>query len=86
MVGVNAMSLKLPPALSRKVRSAAKRQKLTPELFVVKTLEAELKNKRPAAKPSLLDQASDLCGSITGGPTDVARNPRHLKGYGGWKR
>ena len=60
--------------------------KLSPELFVVKTLEAESNAKRPAPRPSLFDQARDLCGSIVGGPPDLARNPRHMKGYGGWKR
>ena len=83
---MNSTSIELPPALSRRVRSEAKRQKLSPELFVVKTLEAELNVKRPTDKPSLFDQARDLCGSIAGGPPDLARNPRHMKGYGGWKR
>ena len=83
---MNSTSIELPPALNRKIRAAAKRQKVSPELFVVKTLEAELNAKRPADRPSLFDQARDLCGSVAGGPRDRARNPRHLKGYGEWKR
>lgn len=83
---MNSTSIELPPGLSRRIRSAAKRRKMTPELFVVATLEAELSSQPPSRKPSLFDQASDLCGSVTGGPPDLARSPRHLKGYGTWKR
>ena len=79
-------SFELPPALCRKVRSAAKLRKMSPELYVAKVLEAELSSKQPTDRPSLFDQARDLCGSISGGPPDLARNPRHLKGYGEWKR
>jgi len=79
-------SFELPPALCRKVRSAAKLRKMSPELYVVKVLEAELSRKQPTDCPSLFDQARDLCGSISGGPPDLSRNPRHLKGYGEWKR
>ncbi len=83
---MSSTSIELPPALSRRVRSAAKLRKISPELFVAKALEEVLKLKRPTDRPSLFDQARDLCGSIAGGPRDLARNPRHLKGYGGWKR
>lgn len=83
---MNATSIELPPGLSRRVRSAAKRRKMTPELFVVTTLEAALGSKPPVRKPSLFDQASDLCGSVAGGPPDLARHPRHLKGYSAWKQ
>ena len=78
-------SIEIPAALSRRIRSAAKQQKISPETFVARTLEAELAAKRPAARPSLFDQARDLCGSVSGGPSDLARNPSHMKGYGGWK-
>jgi hypothetical protein len=83
---MNSTSIALPPGLSRRVRAAAKRRQLTPEEFVVTAVEAELRSKPTGSKPSLFDQASDLCGSVVGGPADLARNPGHLKGYGTWKR
>lgn len=83
---MNSKSIQLPPELCRKIRSAAKRRKTTPELFVVSAVEAELATHSKSREPSLFDRASDLCGSVSGGPIDLARNPSHLKGYGTWKR
>lgn len=39
----------------------------------------------PAGK-SLYDLTSDLCGSVKGGPGDLATNKKHLENYGKWKR
>jgi hypothetical protein len=36
--------------------------------------------------PTLYDLSSDLCGSLSGGASDLARNKTHLKNYGQWKR
>ena len=35
---------------------------------------------------SVYDLTSDLCGSVKGGPGDLATNPKHLQDYGKWKR
>lgn len=35
---------------------------------------------------SLYDLTSDLCGSVKGGPGDLATNKQHLQDYGKWKR
>lgn len=32
--------------------------------------------------PSALDLAGDLVGCFSGGPADLASNPRHLDGFG----
>lgn len=32
------------------------------------------------------DLSKDLCGSVKGGPGDLATNPKHLRDYGKWKR
>lgn len=35
---------------------------------------------------SLYDLTKDLCGSVKGGPGDLATNPKHLRDYDKWKR
>ncbi|MDB6023777.1 MAG: hypothetical protein JWQ04_3634, partial [Pedosphaera sp.] len=35
---------------------------------------------------SLYELSRDLCGGAGGGPRDLARNKKHLNGYGSWKR
>jgi hypothetical protein len=35
---------------------------------------------------SCYDLTKDLCGSLNGGPGDLATNKRHLKDLGKWKR
>ncbi|KAF0176409.1 MAG: hypothetical protein FD161_3089 [Limisphaerales bacterium] len=35
---------------------------------------------------SFYDLTKDLCGSVTGGPGDLATNKSHLKDLGKWKR
>ena len=36
--------------------------------------------------PSLYNLAKDLCGCFDSGVTDLSTNPKHLKGFGEWRR
>ena len=83
---MKSTNIRLPPGLSRRVRAAAQRRRLTPDAFVVTTLEAELRKEPPGPQPSLFALARDLCGSVVGGPPDLARNPKHKGGYGASRR
>jgi hypothetical protein len=78
--------IEIPSKLKSQVAAAARRAGTTPDRFVREAVEARLRNGSMASPPSLYDLSRDLCGSVTGGPSDLARNKRHLRGYGSWKR
>lgn len=83
---MNAHTLELPGPLAKKVAAAARRLKLSREQFVQEAVEARLRDSGTAGGRSLFDRSRDLCGSVSGGPRDLARNKAHLKGYGSCQR
>ena len=80
------MTIELPAELKTQVTVTARRLGLSPARFVRETVEARLRAPAPSEGPSLYELSQDLCGSLTGGPRDLARNKKHLQGYGSWKR
>ena len=82
---VSALTIQLPAGLKSKLTATAKRLGKSPEQFIQETPQATLKNMH-APGLTLFDRSSDLCGTVNGEPTDLARNSKHLKGYGSWKR
>ena len=84
---MSTLTIQLPDALKGELTLAARRSGKTPAGFVRATLEQRLQPGRARARSraSLYELSRDLCGSVTGGPPDLARNKNHLKGYGSWK-
>jgi len=84
---VSTLTLQLPDELKSQLTVAARRAGKTPARLARETLEERFRNaKAPAAsKKSLYELGRDLCGSVNGGPTDLASNKKHLRGYGSWK-
>ena len=84
---VSTLTIQLPDGLKGKLAAAARRSGKTPARFVRETVELRLKVRRKRASPSLslYDLSRDLCGSVSGGPLDLASNELHLHGYGSWK-
>ena len=82
---MSALTIQLAAGLKSKLAATAKRLGKSPEQFVRETLQATLK-KTSSDTPSLFDRSRDLCGTINGGSSDLARNKKHLQGYGTWKR
>ena len=83
---MNSQTLELPGDLTKKVAAAARKLGVSRERFVREAVEARLREKPVAATPSLYDLSRDVCGSVSGGPRDLARNKAHLKGYGSCRR
>ena len=85
---MSTLTLQLPQNLNNRLTLAARRAGKTPARFVRQTLEVRLKPEplRAARGASLYDLSRDLCGSVAGGPRDLAANKKHLNGYGAWKR
>ncbi len=85
---MSTLTIQLPDGLQGALRVAARQAGKTPARFVRETLEQRLKSGQalPRSGASLYDLSRDLCGSVTGGPSDLAGNKNHLNGYGSWKR
>jgi hypothetical protein len=83
---MSAMTIELPSKLKSRITKAARRLGMRPDNFVREAVEARLKNGSAAAQASLYDLSRDLCGSVTGGPSDLARNKGQLEGYRAWKQ
>lgn len=83
---MSTLTIELPDTLKHRLDQEARRLRITPSRLIRRTLEASLKNGNKQAGPTLFELTRDLCGSVTGGPRDLARNKRHLKGYGAWKQ
>ena len=79
---MSTLSIQLPDAVRVQLAAAARKSGKSPKQFALETLEARLKKNGSRETASLFDRSRDLCGSVTGGPRDLAVNKRHLKGYG----
>jgi hypothetical protein len=85
---MSTLTIQMPDELKGQLTAAARRSGKTPARFVRETLEQRLKARRARSpgRASLYEMSRDLCGSVTGGPRDLASNKRHLAGYGAWKQ
>ena len=72
------MSIRLSHRESARIATLARKRRV-PSSAVVRQAIAELDLREPR---TLLDDWRDVAGSVSGGPKDLATNPRHLKGLG----
>ena len=80
---MNTLTIKIPPQLAREIVLASEREHLTKSELVRRALVAYI-SQRNAAVPAMsaLEQAGDLVGCFSGGPSDLSSNPRHLDDFG----
>ena len=80
---MNTLTIKIPPQLEREIVLASEREHLTKSELVRRALVAYI-SQRNAAVPAMsaLQQAGDLVGCFSGGPSDLSSNPRHLDDFG----
>lgn len=83
---MTSLTVPLPDKLNEQLTEAARQHRVTPARFVLKTIETRLRKANEPLAASLYDLSRDLCGSVRKAPPDLARNKRHLQGYGSWKR
>jgi len=80
---MTTLSIKIPPQLEQEIVLASEREHLSKSELVRRALVAYI-SQRNAAVPtrSALDQAGDLVGCFSGGPSDLSSNPRYLDDFG----
>lgn len=78
---MKTISLKLPDTLRAKLERASKQRKQSKSEMVRIALEQYLEGQRTVAAGSVLDAAKRWIGCVEG-PGDLARNPKHMEGFG----
>ena len=75
---MKTLTMKLPEGLSAWLETEAKRSK-RPKSALVRDILEQHQRLRPR---SALELTADLCGCVESGLRDLARNKKHLKGFG----
>ena len=76
------MTCKLPAKLASELETLARTERRSKSALVREALETWLKAQRRRHPVRAYDIVKHLCGSIKGGPSDLATNPKHMKGFG----
>src|SRR5688500_16184899 len=82
---MSVLTCKLPPALDGRLTDLAKRRGVTKSVIVREALEAKIAEEMasPRRRPTnLIEALGDSVGSIASGKGDLARNKKHLEGFG----
>jgi Ribbon-helix-helix protein, copG family len=83
---MNTMTIKIPAGLDAALTEASARAQLSKSELVRRAVTAYLVPGRSdavgAKPPSALALAGDLVGCFSGGPSDLASNPKHLEDFG----
>lgn len=80
---MKTLTLKLSDAEAAKLDLISSRKRIPKSRYVRKLINTALKNERD--EPSLYDLMKDAVGCFDSGVTDLATNPKHLKGLGKWR-
>ncbi len=75
---MKTLTMKLPDGLLGWLENEAKRTHQPKSALVRQILQQHQQRQRQTA----LDLAADLCGCVESGLRDLARNQKHLKGFG----
>lgn len=79
---MKVLSFKVPDSLDRKLTAVVKRRRVKKSTVVREALARYLVDAPEARRGSALERAGDLVGCLTGGPADLASNPRYLDDFG----
>ena len=80
---MNTLTFKVPPALELEFALASQREQVSRSGLVRRAVAVYVaRTPRQDVFVSALEQTGDLVGCFTGGPKDLASNPKHMKGFG----
>lgn len=80
---MSTLTIKIPPQLEQEIVRASAQEHLSKSELVRRALVAYVNQRKGATIISALDQAGDLVGCFSGGPSDLSSNPTHMDGFGG---
>jgi hypothetical protein len=79
---VNTISVKIPHRLKLRVENESSRRGVSKSRLIRDALERAFGKEKQTPGATVFDLSKDLCGSVRGGPRDLAGNKKHLDGYG----
>jgi post-segregation antitoxin (ccd killing protein) len=82
---MGVLTCKLPLALDGRLAELARRRGVPKSVLVREAIEAKVAKEAGApgnAPANLIEALGDSVGSIASGKRDLARNKKHLQGYG----
>ena len=78
---MDTLTIKIDPVLIRQLDDASAREHVSRSELVRRAIAAYVgRSQTPFV--SALDKAGDLVGCFSGGPKDLASNPKHMKDFG----
>jgi hypothetical protein len=82
MAKMVTLTVKIPAQLEAELQQVAQRSQLSKSEVVRRALASYSPRQLDTGFVSALTSAGDLVGCFSGGPKDLASNPRHLKNFG----
>jgi predicted transcriptional regulator len=79
---MKTFSLKLPEALATKLQETARKRHTSKSAVVREALLSFFANGKLLKDSSCYELASDLAGSLEGGPSDLSYNKKYMEGFG----
>lgn len=79
---MTTITCKVSEKLAAELDAVARTERRSKSALLREALEERLKAKRRRAPVTAYDLVKHLCGSLKGGPSDLATNPKHMKGFG----
>ena len=81
---MSVLTCKLPHALDGRLVELAKRRGVPKSVLVREAIEAKIAQEAAAPRhpANLIEALGDSVGSMASGKRDLARNKKHLRGYG----
>ena len=78
---MTTITCKIPEKLAAQIQSLARAERRSKSALVREVLERRVTEKAHRGPARALDLVRHLCGSVKG-PSDLATNPKHMKGFG----
>jgi hypothetical protein len=83
---MSTLTIELPDDLAARLEAASAQTHVPPAQFVRAALEKALPAPAENGPPSALEALHDLVGCMDSNVTDRATNPKHMEGFGQWRR
>ena len=79
---MTTITCKLPEVLAAQLASLAREERRSKSAVLREALENLLKAQKKVVPVSAFSLVKHLCGAQKGGPSDLATNPEHMRGFG----
>jgi hypothetical protein len=84
---MSTLTLELPDLLAARLEAASNVRRIPPAQLVQETLEKSLPEApAPQDNRTLYELMQDAIGCVSSGAGDLSTNPKHMEGYGQWRK